>query len=137
MNYLQWSQGPITPQDKYGNKYLVTFIDCKSNYVRVFAATHKNRSAAKFQDFVTWFETEFDCRVLRTDCGDEYDSVSIYLFGKQYVVKRQTIEAGTPQAIGMAKIMNRTISNMARYMIFETNIPLTYWNDAAVYAVFI
>ena len=49
-------KGPITPQDKHGNKYLVTFIDYKSNYVRVFAATHKNRAAAKFRDFVAWFE---------------------------------------------------------------------------------
>ena len=39
------------------------FIDYKSNYVRVFAATHKNRAAAKFRDFVAWFEAEFDCRV--------------------------------------------------------------------------
>ena len=56
-------KGPITPQDKHGIKYLVTFIDYKSNYVRVFAATHKNRAAAKFRDFVAWFEAEFDCRV--------------------------------------------------------------------------
>ena len=41
-------KGPITPQDKHRNKYLVTFIDYKFNYIRVVAATHKNRAVAKF-----------------------------------------------------------------------------------------
>ena len=41
-------KGPIMPQDKHESKYLVTFIDYKSNYVRVFAATHKNRATVKF-----------------------------------------------------------------------------------------
>lgn len=105
-------KGPITPQDKYRDKYLVTFIDYKSNYVRVFAATQKNRAAAEFRDFLTWFEAEFDChvRVLHTDGGGVYDTVSVDLFSKQSGIKRQTTEAGTPQSNGKAERMNRPFS---------------------------
>ncbi|CAI5725916.1 unnamed protein product [Peronospora effusa] len=30
-------KGPITPLDRHGNRYMVNFVDHKTNYVRVFA----------------------------------------------------------------------------------------------------
>ena len=116
---------------------MITFTDFKSNYARDFAATHKNRAAAKLRDHVAWFEAEFDCsvRVLRTDGGGEYDTVWVDLFGKQSGIKRQTTEAGTPQSNGKAERTN--LFNMFRCMLFGSNVTLTHWSDAAEYATFI
>uniref|UniRef100_A0AAV1TF73 Integrase catalytic domain-containing protein n=1 Tax=Peronospora matthiolae TaxID=2874970 RepID=A0AAV1TF73_9STRA len=114
-------KGPITPIDRHGNRYLVVFIDYKSNYVRVFAARQKNAAAEVFKNFQAWFENEFNCRihVLRTDGGGEYELVS--LFCKQTGVRRQEKEAGTPQSNGEAAeyaayILNRnpTRANLGR-----------------------
>ena len=73
-------KGPITPHDRRGNRYLVNFIDYKSNYCRVSLAKTKNEAATKFQDFLTYFEKRFDCKihVLRTDGGAEYRNVDIF-----------------------------------------------------------
>lgn len=132
-------KGPIAPKNKHGHKYMVTFIEYLSNYVRVFTASHKHKAAAMFLHFVAWFEAEFNCRirVLRTDGGGEYDTQSVDLFCKSSGIRHQKTEAGTPQSNGKAKRMNRTIFNMVRCMLFGSGIPLTHWSDAAEYAAFI
>ena len=57
-------KGPITPRDRQGNRYVVNFIDYKSNYVRCFVAKTKDQAAKKFEHFVQWFERKYKCRIL-------------------------------------------------------------------------
>nr|CCA18617.1 copialike retrotransposable element putative [Albugo laibachii Nc14] len=127
-------KGPITPKDRRGNRYLVVFIEYKSNYVREFAARRKNAAAKMFEHVLAWFENESNCRihVLRTDGAGEYKVVS--LFCKQTGVRRQVTEAGTPQSNGKAERMNRNVFNMVRSMIFGSGLALTYWSEAGEYA---
>ena len=127
--------GPISPQDKRGNQYLVTFIEYKTTFV----ATHKNKAAPKFLHFVAWFEAEFNCkvRVTRTDGGGKYVTESVELFCKNAGIRRQKTEASTPQSNGKSERMNRTIFNMVRCMLFGSEVPLSHWSDAAEYAVYI
>lgn len=132
-------KGPIAPRNKRGHKYMVTFIEYLSNYVRVFTARYKHKAAAMFLHSVAWFENEFNCRirVLRTDGGGEYDTQTVDLFCKPSGIRRQKTEAGTPQSNGKAERMNRTLFNMVWCMLFGSGIPLTHWSDAAEYAAFI
>jgi hypothetical protein len=55
-------KGPITPTDRNGNRYMVNFIDYKTNYCRVFLAKTKDQAAKKFEHFLAWFERRFDCQ---------------------------------------------------------------------------
>jgi hypothetical protein len=45
-------KGPITPTDRSGNRYMVNFIDYKTNYCRVFLAKTKDQAAKKFEHFL-------------------------------------------------------------------------------------
>jgi hypothetical protein len=54
-------KGPLTPPDRNGNRYIINFIDYKSNYTRVFLAKKKNEAAKKFGHFVAFFERQFNC----------------------------------------------------------------------------
>ena len=65
-------------------------------------------------------------RVLRTDDGGKYDTVSVDFFCNQSGMKRQTNEASTPQSNGKAERINRNLFNMVRCMLFEFNIPLIH-----------
>jgi hypothetical protein len=56
-------KGPITPVDREKNRYLVNFVDHKTNYCRIFLAKTKDEAARKFLNFVGHFERRFDCRV--------------------------------------------------------------------------
>ncbi|GMF45513.1 unnamed protein product [Phytophthora fragariaefolia] len=44
-------KGPMTPRDRLGNRYMVIFVDHKSNYCRVFMAKTKDAAAEQFEHF--------------------------------------------------------------------------------------
>ena len=130
-------KGPMTPQDRLQNRYLVNFIDHKSNYCRVFLARTKDAAAKKFEAFLIHFERLFGFKihVLRTDGGGEYANID--LFCQRTGVARQVSEARNQASNGKAERMHRTVLNLARSMMFACALPLQYWGDAVQYAVYI
>ena len=130
-------KGPMTPRDRLGNRYLINFIDHRSNYCRVFLAKTKDAAAMHFKNFLVVFERKFNCRihVLRTDGGGEYKPLDV--FCKEVGVSRQVSERDNQASNGKAERMHRTIMNMVRSMVFASGLPLTFWGDAAEYAAYI
>ena len=47
-------KGPMTPRDRLGNRYMVNFIDHRTNYCRVFLAKSKDVAAQKFKHFMAF-----------------------------------------------------------------------------------
>jgi hypothetical protein len=119
-------KGPITPTDRNGNRYLVNFIDYKTNYCRVFLAKTNDQAAKKFEHFLAWFERRFDCRVQvpRTDGGLEYRNIDP--FCQKTGVARQLTEPNSPASNRKAERMHRTILNMARCMMFNSGLPIRF-----------
>ncbi|GMF59553.1 unnamed protein product [Phytophthora fragariaefolia] len=131
-------KGPLTPRDRLKIRYMVNFVDQKTNYCRVFLARTKDTAAKQYEHiFFTFSEKRFDCRihVLRTDTGAEYQNV--YLICKNTGVARQRSEANNQVSNGKAERMHRTIMNMARCMIFACGLPISFWGDAVQYAAYI
>ena len=64
-------KGPLTPRDRYQNRYIIVFIDYKSNFMAAFTAPTKAQATAHFKDFKTEFELAFGVRlhILRTCNG--------------------------------------------------------------------
>ncbi|KAG2777369.1 hypothetical protein PC116_g19960 [Phytophthora cactorum] len=120
-------KGPMTPMDHLGNRYMVNFIDHKSNCCQVFLAKRKNEAAKMLQEFFVKFEKRFDCKVhvLGTDGGGEYRNVD--LFCKNNGVARQVTEASNQAANTKAERMHRTVLNMAGCMVFDARLPLSFW----------
>lgn len=119
-------KGPVTPRDRCGNRYLVNFVDHRSNYCRVFLARTKDAAAEKFKLCLNFFEKQFSYRihVLRTDGGGEYRVLDP--FCGDAGVRRQISEASNQASNGKAERMYRTILNMARCMLFESGLPLKF-----------
>ena len=69
--------------------------------------------------------------MLRTVGGDEYMNVDP--FCKQAGATRQVSEPRNQASNGKAERMHRTVLNMARCMVFASNLPLCYWGDAVEY----
>lgn len=102
----------------------------------MFVAKKKNEAAKKFEDFLTEFEKRYETQVhvLRTDGGGEYRNVD--LFCRENGVARQVTEVGNQAANGKAVRMHRTVLNMVRCMIFGSDLPPSFWGDAAKYATY-
>ena len=130
-------KGPMTPRDRLGNRYLINFIDHRSNYCRIFLAKSKDAAALKCMHFLVNFKREFNCRVhaLRTDGGGEYKTLDGFCLTTG--VSRQVSEARNHASNGKAERMHRTIMNMVRSMLFASGLPKSFWGDAADYASYI
>ncbi|KAG2928743.1 hypothetical protein PC114_g2997 [Phytophthora cactorum] len=90
-----------------------------------------------FDLFLLLFEGKFRCEihVLRTESGGEYENV--YLFRKRTGVARQRGEAPNQASNGKTKRMHRTITSMARCMIFACGLPLSYCRESVQDATYI
>jgi hypothetical protein len=128
------SQGAHTPVDREQNRYLVNFIDHKTNYCRIFLAKTKDEAEKNFLHFVGHFERRFDCRVqaLRTDGGGEYANID--LICERTGIARQRTEAENQASNGKAASMHPTVLNLARCMIFNCRLSMHFWGDAVEYA---
>ncbi|XP_010424525.1 PREDICTED: uncharacterized protein LOC104709648 [Camelina sativa] len=76
-------------------------------------------------------------KILRSDNGGEYTS---HMF-KQHLAKHgivhQTSCPYTPQQNGVAKRNNKHLMEVARSMMFHSNVPKKFWGDAVVTACYL
>ncbi|CAI5711704.1 unnamed protein product [Peronospora destructor] len=49
-------KGPMAPRDRLGNRYMVNFVDHRTNYCRVFLAKSKDVAAQKFKHFMAFLK---------------------------------------------------------------------------------
>ncbi|POM64599.1 Rve domain containing hypothetical protein [Phytophthora palmivora] len=109
----------MTPRYRLNNRYMINFIDHKSNYCRVFLARTKDAAVKQFKHFLVFFEKQR------------------FLFCKKAGVAHQRSEANNQASIVRAKLMHRTIMNMARCMIFGVRAAVELLGDAVQYAVYV
>ncbi|OWY98308.1 Integrase, catalytic core protein [Phytophthora megakarya] len=127
-------KGPVTPRDRCGNRYLVNFIDHKSNYCRVFLAKTKDQAVKYLEEFLVYFKKLFHCKVhvLRTDGGEGYNNVDGFCIISG--VARQKSEVNNQAANAHAPHRDE---NMVLCMVFASDLPLAFWGDPAEYSAYI
>ena len=130
-------KGPMTPVDRYGNRYFSLFIDHLTNVMRVFLSKTKNHAADKFGHFMAWFERKFNCQlhVLRTDGGQEFRAMD--LLCERVGIERQTAEPYNQASNGKAERGIRTVMDLSRSILFASGLPVDFWGDAVLYACYI
>ena len=124
-----------------GSRYFITFIDDYSRRIFIyFLKTKSEWEVTKtFMDFKTQAEkqTGHKVKTLRTDNGMEYMNKKFQDMLLKEGIRHQKSNVHTPQQNGLAERNNRTIEERARCMMFEANLPKTYWAEAANYAVYL
>jgi len=132
--------GPIQVQSVGGNRYLVTFIDDATRFIRGFLIPNKEAKTLlnAFILFQNLVETEAGCKVLaiRTDNGTEYKGVfDVHL--KRHGIEHQVTTPYSPESNGVSERYNRTIMEMVRPMLHRVGYPLELWGEAALTACYI
>ena len=81
-------------------------------------------------------ENQFDLKVkrFRSDNGGEYVNENFKTFCKSHGIAIETTNSYTPQQNGVAERMMRTLMEMARSMIYHSNVPLMLWAEAVATA---
>ncbi|KAG7559402.1 Ribonuclease H-like superfamily [Arabidopsis thaliana x Arabidopsis arenosa] len=120
-------------------KYFVTFIDEKSKYTWLTLLPSKDRVLEAFTNFQNYVTNHYNAKIkiFRSDNGGEYTSHAFKQHLAKHGIIHQTSCPYTPQQNGVAERKNRHLMEVARSMMFHTNVPKRFWSDAVVLACYL
>uniref|UniRef100_A0A2N9HJ76 Integrase catalytic domain-containing protein n=1 Tax=Fagus sylvatica TaxID=28930 RepID=A0A2N9HJ76_FAGSY len=121
-------------------KYCIMGKQCR---VRFKTATHKTKNKSEaFAKFKIWKaevenQTGRKIKCLRTDNGTEYRDGDFLKFCEEHGIKRHFTVRKTPQQNGVAERLNRTITETARCLRLNAELPKIFWAEAVDMACYI
>ena len=130
--------GPMSTTARGGFQYFITFTDDFSRYGYVYLMKHKSESLEKFKEFQNEVENQRGKKIkaLRSDRGGEYLSHEFSNHLKSCGIVPQLTPPGTPQRNGVSERRNRTLLDMVRSMMSQSDLPLSFWGYALETAAF-
>ena len=98
----------------------------------------KSEVFEKFKEFKAMIENLSDKKIktLRSNNGREYTSKEFEYFCKDAGIKRELTNPYNPQQNGVAERKNRAIMEVVKTMIYDQDIPMHLWAEAAKIVVY-
>ena len=124
--------GPMSTTARGGFQYFITFTDDLSRYGYVYLMKDKSKTFEKFKEFQNEVENQRGKKIkaLRSDRGGEYLSHEFSNHLKSCGIVPQLTPPGTPQRNGVSERRNRTLLDMVRSMMSQSDLPLSFWGYA-------
>ena len=105
----------------------------------MFFLKQKSEVAPSFQKFKPKVENEVRCQIkkLRTDNGTEYIVGEFKKLCEQEGIQHQFTIPYTPQQNEVSERKNRTVMEMARCLLFEKDLPKSFWTEVVNTSVYL
>jgi len=131
--------GPCSVVSKTGFRYFVTFVDYHSCVTWLYLMKNRSELFSHFTNFYAEIKTQFNRSVLnlRSDNAKEYLSNSFQTYMTQNGILHQTSCVDTPSQNGVAERKNRHLLETARALLFQMQVPKSFWADAVSTACFL
>ncbi|WVZ90398.1 LOW QUALITY PROTEIN: hypothetical protein U9M48_036704 [Paspalum notatum var. saurae] len=131
--------GPMSSVARCGFQYFITFTDDFSRYGYIYLMRHKSESFERFKQYQNEVQNHSGkmIKFLRSDRGGEYLSQEFNDHLKSGGIVPQLTPPGTPQWNGVSERRNRTLLDMVRPMMSQTDLPLSFWGYALETVAFI
>ncbi|KAH9140559.1 hypothetical protein AeRB84_015218 [Aphanomyces euteiches] len=132
-------KGKIKPRDRLGNQYLAVFVDHASGFTAAVPIKKKSEAERECKTFINALERAHNVviKVLRSDRGGEFLSAKLKSYLEDKGITHQTTQGSTSASNGKAERMIRTLMDATRTMIFDCDLPPTFWSDAAKHAAYL
>ena len=130
--------GPMSTTARGGYEYFITFTDDLSRYGYIYLMKHKSEAFEKFKEFQNEVQNQLGKKIkfLRSDRGGEYMSHEFDDHLKSCGIVPQLTPPRTPQRNGVSERRNRTLLDMVRSMMSQTDLPLSFWGYCLETAAF-
>lgn len=122
--------GPIDPTAKDGFRYTISFTDDYSGSVFVYFLKSKSDTVKATEKFIADVSPFGRIKCLRSDCGGEYTSSQFQTLLSKNAIRHETSAPYSPHQNGTAERNWRTLFEMARCMLLESNLPKRLWTYA-------
>jgi hypothetical protein len=128
--------GPYSQTSIHGHKYFLTIVDNFSRYTWVVLLKSKGEVKMHVQNFITLVEKQFNSAIkcIRSDNGPEF--IQKDYFSSKGIL-HQTSCTYTPQQNGRVERKHQHILNVARALMFQSNLPKHFWSYAIKHVVYL
>ncbi|KAJ0909110.1 putative RNA-directed DNA polymerase [Helianthus annuus] len=132
-----WGPYKVTSRD--GFKYFLTVVDDFTRTVWCYLLRNKMEVFENIESFYELLLTQFKVKVktFRSDNGTEFVNNKMEVFCKTKGIIHQTSCAYTPQQNGVVERKHRHLLNLARSLLFQSGVPLNFWSDCVLTAVYL
>ena len=122
--------GPMPADSIRHKRYFVNFIYAWSGFKMASLMVRKSEVLQTLKEFEAMFERRFDVSIknIYSDNGGEYEGMLNYLSMKGIGVRRSA--PYTPEQNGAAERTNRTVREMARYILSQSGLSAPFWGEA-------
>lgn len=124
--------GPMRTESIGKAKYFVTFIEDSTRICDVKFLKRKSDLLEAFKSYKTMIENKTGKKIkyLQSDNGREYRNVEMDRYLDECGISRRYTVPHSPQQNGVAERRNRTLIEMARCFLIDSNLPPAFWAEA-------
>ena len=129
--------GPNKIPSLCGAHYFLTLVDDFSRAVWVYLLRSKTQVYQVFCSFFAMIARQFEThvKIVRSDNGTEFKCMLDYF--DTHGIIFQTSCVGTPQQNGCVERKHQHILNVGRALMFQGNLPITFWGECVLGAVYL
>lgn len=128
--------GPLQHSSYAGHKYFLTLVDDHTRFTWVYLLKQKSDVCTIIPRFLALVATQFNCKikVFRSDNAPELSFTD--LFADHGIIHQFSCVA-CPQQNSVVERKHQHLLNVARSLFFQSSVPITFWTDCILTAVFI
>jgi len=110
----------------HGHRYFLTLVDGHSRHTWVILMKNKSKTRSLLNNFVIYARTQFNrnIKIIRSDNGSEFNCKEFY---DNLGIIHQTSCVETPQQNSVVERKHQHILNVARSIMFHSNLPKPFW----------
>jgi transposase InsO family protein len=131
--------GPSRTKSFGGNYYALVIVDDYSRYTWTLFISHKNDAFVAFRKLAKIIQNQKGLTIasIRSDHGGEFQNEAFENFCNENGIEHTFSSPRTPQQNGVVERKNRSLEELARTMLNETNLPKYFWADAVSTACYV
>lgn len=118
-----------------GFKYFALFVDDASRYSHIVLLRKKSDIYRGFSELLD--DGSITISTIRSDQGSEYLSKTFQSLCMSNDIRQEFASVATPEEMGLAERLNRTLLEKVRPMLLESTLPSTFWSFAVTQANFL
>lgn len=118
-----------------GFKYFALFIDDASRFSHIVLLRKKSDIYRGFSELLE--DGSITISTIRSDQGSEYLSKTFQSLCISNDIRQEFSSVATPEEMGLAERLNRTLLEKVRPMLRESTLPITFWSFALLQANFL
>lgn len=122
-----------------GARWFLLLVDDHTRLCWTFLMKEKSKTKHIFQTFHVMIQNQFktNIQILKTDNAKDFFNSSLGPYLRSYGIVQQSSCVDTPQQNGVAERKNRHVLEVARSLLFQTNVPNKFWGEAILTATYL